>query len=638
LLAAVVLLFQHPGFSTAIELATAIPAPVAVVPPAASRALGAAAGADPALPMPPLLQLWREAMGKQQHMVEEEQQPGKAEGEDEAAASAVAAAATRAAAATAAAPSVPSPPFPLRHAIWWFGPIFSASGYGTEAIDFLLALARSPSSRNPTAAAHNSGPLRASHHGDALREDVVRALPAEDRADLLRLVDAPQQPDARLRPAVVVCHTFPTNVAGASAEWGRWRTAVEREATAKKIAAPLPPGEQCPPDPRTHAYDYVVIRTMYETDVPPAGAFVRKCNSANEVWVPTRWNVEAFVAGGIDRAKLRAVPEGVNTSYFDPGVARGGGGAAGVARRPVVPMDLGGGRLVFGRTRAERGDQKPFIFLSSFKWEPRKGWDVLLRAYLTEFLDGGGAQEDAPSSPSDVSRRPNVELHILTRPYAGNSDFAGQMRAWADASLVSLVPTGTEGQSQKQQDQHGDAKEDNDEEAAGRKQGGGSGSSSSHNEATAYVPPSSFVPAPYRRFPAVFVHTHHLADLPALYAAADAFVLPSRGEGWGRPHVEAMSMALPVLATNWSGPTAFLDEEVGYPIEIEGLEDAGGGLKWARPSAAHLRRMMRRVVERPEEAREKGLAARRRMVERYSPEVIARVLEAEFRRIEDAMP
>jgi glycosyltransferase involved in cell wall biosynthesis len=32
------------------------------------------------------------------------------------------------------------------------------------------------------------------------------------------------------------------------------------------------------------------------------------------------------------------------------------------------------------------------------------------------------------------------------------------------------------------------------------------------------------------------------ADMPALYAAADALVLPSRGEGWGRPHVEAMSM------------------------------------------------------------------------------------------------
>ena len=47
-------------------------------------------------------------------------------------------------------------------------------------------------------------------------------------------------------------------------------------------------------------------------------------------------------------------------------------------------------------------------------------------------------------------------------------------------------------------------------------------------------------------------------EMPSVYAAADAFVLPSRGEGWGRPHVEAMSLGLPVIATNWSGPTAFM--------------------------------------------------------------------------------
>lgn len=146
------------------------------------------------------------------------------------------------------------------------------------------------------------------------------------------------------------------------------------------------------------------------------------------------------------------------------------------------------------------------------------------------------------------------------------------------------------------------------------------------------------VPLAYRRFPAVYVHTDHIADLASLYSAADAFVLPSRGEGWGRPHVEAMSMALPVLATNWSGPVEFLDASVGYPIAIEGLETAFGALKWARPSAAHLRRLMRRVVERRGEARALGLRARARMVERYSPAVIARLLEDEFRRIEDAMP
>ena len=58
-----------------------------------------------------------------------------------------------------------------------------------------------------------------------------------------------------------------------------------------------------------------------------------------------------------------------------------------------------------------------------------------------------------------------------------------------------------------------------------------------------------------------------LSSLPRLYRAADAFVLPSRGEGWGRPHAEAMAMGLPGVATNWSGPTAFLSNDTGYPLE-----------------------------------------------------------------------
>jgi len=39
--------------------------------------------------------------------------------------------------------------------------------------------------------------------------------------------------------------------------------------------------------------------------------------------------------------------------------------------------------------------------MSVFKWEARKGWDVLLEAYLTEF------QAADP-----------VELHIMTKPFA----------------------------------------------------------------------------------------------------------------------------------------------------------------------------------------------------------------------------
>lgn len=46
-------------------------------------------------------------------------------------------------------------------------------------------------------------------------------------------------------------------------------------------------------------------------------------------------------------------------------------------------------------------------------------------------------------------------------------------------------------------------------------------------------------------------------------------MIPSLGEGWGRPHVESLSCGTPVIATNWSGVTAYLNEENGYPIAIE---------------------------------------------------------------------
>ena len=48
-------------------------------------------------------------------------------------------------------------------------------------------------------------------------------------------------------------------------------------------------------------------------------------------------------------------------------------------------------------------------------------------------------------------------------------------------------------------------------------------------------------------------------------------MIPTRGEGWGRPQIEAMAMGLPVISTNWSGVAAFLTERNGYPIQVDSL-------------------------------------------------------------------
>lgn len=62
------------------------------------------------------------------------------------------------------------------------------------------------------------------------------------------------------------------------------------------------------------------------------------------------------------------------------------------------------------------------------------------------------------------------------------------------------------------------------------------------------------------------------------------------------------------------------------------------GLRWAQPSVQHLRQLMRHVVENRAEARRRGAAARRRMVELYSPEATGRLVAAELRRVNDLIP
>ncbi|HTI32931.1 MAG TPA: glycosyltransferase [Miltoncostaea sp.] len=121
------------------------------------------------------------------------------------------------------------------------------------------------------------------------------------------------------------------------------------------------------------------------------------------------------------------------------------------------------------------------------------------------------------------------------------------------------------------------------------------------------------------------------SDMARLYAAADAVVAPTRGEGWGRPLLEAMAMGRPVIATGWSGPAAFVDAEVGWalpytlvPVSAEAAAEvpAFDGHRWAEPDADALAAAMREVHERPDEARARGAAAARRAA-RYDHRAVA---------------
>eukprot|EP00041_Stephanoeca_diplocostata_P020147 m.444507 g.444507 ORF g.444507 m.444507 type:complete len:313 (+) comp21489_c0_seq26:1200-2138(+) len=292
---------------------------------------------------------------------------------------------------------------------------------------------------------------------------------------------------------------------------------------------------------------------MFETDTIPS-EWVNRCNAMDEIWVPTEFHRQTFAAAGVLPTKLVVIPEPVDVDRFTPDLAW-------PKNRQKLLHRLTG-RAVVGKRDVSslannhmRDPSTSTQFLSIFKWETRKGWEILLEAYVSEF-----------------SAEDNVRLVLLTNAFHTNADLSDQVQAFVER----LTAKGTSS-------------------------------------------------PPY-----IEVIDTHVAekDLPYLYKMSDVFVLPSHGEGWGRPHVEAMAMQVPVIATNWSGPTAYLDETNGFPLSIDGLVTVREGPfrkfnKWAQPSTAHLRQLLRFTHEHPEVVESRGLRAREDMVRRFNPRVVA---------------
>lgn len=136
------------------------------------------------------------------------------------------------------------------------------------------------------------------------------------------------------------------------------------------------------------------------------------------------------------------------------------------------------------------------------------------------------------------------------------------------------------------------------------------------------------------------------ADMPRLYAAANIYLAPSRGEGWGRPHMEAMSCGLAVIATRWSGNLEFQNDDNSWLIDIDGLEEIDAreefpfyrGQKWASPSISHLIQLLRTSATDAVGRRRLGEAARRDMVETWDWKKIAPMAELRLREILGGVP
>jgi glycosyltransferase involved in cell wall biosynthesis len=216
--------------------------------------------------------------------------------------------------------------------------------------------------------------------------------------------------------------------------------------------------------------------------------------------------------------------------------------------------------------------RREFNFLAVFDWTLRKGWDVMLRAFTEEF-----------KSTEDVA--------LLIKTHSSLGYTTAQLYEMVSAYLTETL-----------------------------------GRDPDH-------------------IPDVILQDANIPDalMPALYRAADCYLAPTRGEGWGRPLMEATAMGLPVIATNWSGPTAFLTTDNSYLLDYELVavpEPAWRetptyrGHRWAEPSVAHLRRLMRRAFEDRADGRERGLRARAHIESHFTYAPVAEIIAAELARLE----
>lgn len=115
---------------------------------------------------------------------------------------------------------------------------------------------------------------------------------------------------------------------------------------------------------------------------------------------------------------------------------------------------------------------------------------------------------------------------------------------------------------------------------------------------------------------------HYLSadELHALYNRSDCYVSLHRSEGFGLTVAEAMARGLPVIATDYSGSTEFLDERGGWPVPYRMTHVGKGcfpyqeGAIWAEPDLDVAAAAMRTVADDPEEAAARGAAGRERLL------------------------
>ena len=242
-------------------------------------------------------------------------------------------------------------------------------------------------------------------------------------------------------------------------------------------------------------------------------------NNVDYIWVPTKFHETAYINHGINADRLFVINEPMTFHHYF------------VSRNSAYSNNKMNALPTISATSIR--NNITFRFLSVFKYEHRKGLDILLKSYWNAFTKGID------------------DVELVIRSYKPS---------WVPGTknLYTIFQTIARKQFQKSLNQ----------------------------------------------LPRVTWISHELSrvEMVDMYKSASAFVLPTRGEGWCLPCVESMAMGLPILVTNFSGPTEYLNSNHSYPIPVhKQLNRDGTG----EPNVTACTELMKYVYKNQDEARQK---------------------------------
>jgi glycosyltransferase involved in cell wall biosynthesis len=215
--------------------------------------------------------------------------------------------------------------------------------------------------------------------------------------------------------------------------------------------------------------------------------------------------------------------------------------------------------------KAKRPPSQVFQFLSIFAWSYRKGWEILLDGYFHAFRATDKVLLRIRATVPDFI---GGDKNITTRIEERKGAFLGIYKGEYVGGFPAVVWEHADGKVQSRE------------------------------------------------------------DMRDLLSSADAFVLSSRGEGWGLPVAEAMSMTLPVVVPNHTGFTAYCNENNSYLFAVD--ESKKDKIGFYKPDPLLLSEQLKKVKKESEQlsagglskAKKIGMQAREDIVNLWSPETV----------------